>query len=272
MMFKKLSAKRFEKILGFSCSLLIVFALSISGLVTANDRGLEIALAADRNFSGYGDSRSNLKMLLQDRRGNITERVMKMRSLEIPENGDKSLIVFDSPRDVRGVATLSHAHKTEPDEQWLYLPALKRVKRVASKNRSGPFLGSEFSLEDLSFQEVEKYTYRFLRDEVLDGLDCHVVERIPIDHYSGYTKQIVWFSKKDLLSRQVHHYDRKSFHLKTQTFEDYRQYANQFWRPNTISMVNHQNNKATILRFEQMKFGTGLSDRDFTQNSLKRAK
>ena len=271
-MLTKSSAKNSMKLSGFSRSVLMILLLSISGFLAADDRGLEIALAADRNFSGYGDSRANLKMLLQDRRGNITERVMKMRSLEIPEDGDKSLIVFDSPRDVRGVATLSHAHKTEPDEQWLYLPALKRVKRVASKNRSGPFLGSEFSLEDLSFQEVEKYTYRYLRDEALDGQDCHVVERIPTDPYSGYTKQIVWFSKADLLSRQVHHYDRKSFHLKTQTFEDYQQYSGKFWRPKTISMVNHQNNKATILRFEQMEFGTGLSDRDFTQNSLKRAK
>ncbi len=271
-MLMKSPVKNSTKLSNFSRSVLTVLVLSISGFLEADDRGLEIALAADSNFSGYGDSRANLKMLLQDRRGNITERVMKMRSLEIPEDGDKSLIVFDSPRDVRGVATLSHAHKTKPDEQWLYLPALKRVKRVASKNRSGPFLGSEFSLEDLSFQEVEKYSYRYLRDEVLDGQDCHVVERIPTDPYSGYTKQIVWFSKADLLSRQVHHYDRKSFHLKTQTFEDYQQYAGKFWRPKTISMVNHQNKKATILRFEQMEFGTGLSDRDFTQNSLKRAK
>ncbi len=271
-MIKKLDVMKLLRLSAPFYSFVIALTLSMPGLIAADDRGLEIALAADRNFSGYGDSRANLKMLLQDRKGNITERVMKMRSLEIPEDGDKSLIVFDSPRDVRGVATLSHAHKTEADEQWLYLPALKRVKRVASKNRSGPFLGSEFSLEDLSFQEVEKYTYRYLRDEDLDGLDCHVVERIPTDPYSGYTKQIVWFSKADLLSRQVHHYDRKSFHLKTQTFEDYQQYANQFWRPKTISMVNHQNNKATILHFEQMEFGTGLSDRDFTQNSLKRAK
>ena len=256
----------------FFGSLFSLLAIIISATAGADGRGLDIAVASDRNFSGYVDSRSNLKMLLQDRRGNITERVMKMRSLEVPEDGDKSLIVFDSPRDVRGVATLSHAHKTEPDEQWLYLPALKRVKRVASKNRSGPFLGSEFSLEDLSFQEVEKYTYRYLRDEKLGDLDCHVLERIPTDPYSGYTKQIVWISKADLLTREIHHYDRKSFHLKTQTFGDYRQYLNRIWRPSTISMVNHQNNKSTTLRFEQMEFGTGLTDRDFTQNSLKRAK
>ena len=251
----------------------ILFFLFLN-FVSADEinRGLEIALKADNSFSGYGDSKTNLKMLLKDRKGSITERVMKMNLLEVPEDGDKSLIVFESPRDVRGVAVLSHAHKTGSDEQWLYLPALKRVKRVASKNRTGPFLGSEFSLEDLSFQEVEKYSYEYLRDEVLEGKDCDVMKRIPLDPYSGYTKQIVWVSKMDPLIYQIHHYDRKSFHFKTQIFRGYTKYLNKFWRPNEIHMINHQTNKTTTLFFEDMAFNTGLSEKDFTQNSLKRSK
>ena len=236
------------------------------------NRGLEIALKADNSFSGYGDSKTNLKMLLKNRKGSITERVMKMNLLEVPEDGDKSLIVFESPRDVRGVAVLSHAHKTGSDEQWLYLPALKRVKRVASKNRTGPFLGSEFSLEDLSFQEVEKFSYEYLREEVLEGKEFDVIKRIPLDPYSGYTKQIVWVSKTDPLIHQIHHYDRKSFHFKTQIFRGYKKYLNKFWRPNEIHMINHQTNKTTTLFFEDMAFNTGLSEKDFTQNSLKRSK
>ena len=251
----------------------ILFFLFLN-FVSADEinRGLEIALKADNSFSGYGDSKTNLKMLLKDRKGSITERVMKMNLLEVPEDGDKSLIVFESPRDVRGVAVLSHAHKTGSDEQWLYLPALKRVKRVASKNRTGPFLGSEFSLEDLSFQEVEKYSYENLREEVLEEKECDVIKRIPLDPYSGYTKQIVWVSKMDPLIYQIHHYDRKSFHFKTQIFRGYTKYLNKFWRPNEIHMINHQTNKTTTLFFEDMAFNTGLSEKDFTQNSLKRSK
>ena len=251
----------------------ILFFLFLN-FVSADEinRGLEIALKADNSFSGYGDSKTNLKMLLKDRKGSITERVMKMNLLEVPEDGDKSLIVFESPRDVRGVAVLSHAHKTGSDEQWLYLPALKRVKRVASKNRTGPFLGSEFSLEDLSFQEVEKYSYEYLREEVLEEKECDVIKRIPLDPYSGYTKQIVWVSKMDPLIYQIHHYDRKSFHFKTQIFRGYTKYFNKFWRPNEIHMINHQTNKTTTLFFEDMAFNTGLSEKDFTQNSLKRSK
>ena len=253
--------------------LFILFFLFLNFTSTEQfNRGLEIALKADNSFSGYGDSKTILKMLLKDRKGLITERIMEMKLLEISEDGDKSLIVFESPRDVRGVAVLSHAHKIGSDEQWLYLPALKRVKRVASKNRTGPFLGSEFSLEDLSFQEVEKYSYEYLRDEDLKGKECHVIKRVPLDPYSGYTKQIVWISKTESLIHQIHHYDRKSFHFKTQTFGGYKKYLNKFWRPNEIHMTNNQTNKSTTLFFEDMTFNTGLLENDFSQNSLKRSK
>ena len=133
-------------------------------------------------------------------------------------------------------------------------------------------MGSEFSLEDLSFQEVEKYSYEYLRDEVLEEKECDVIKRIPLDPYSGYTKQIVWVSKMDPLIYQIHHYDRKSFHFKTQIFRGYTKYLNKFWRPNEIHMINHQTNKTTTLFFEDMAFNTGLSEKDFTQNSLKRSK
>ena len=98
------------------------------------NRGLVIAEKADESFSGYGDSKTTLKMMLKDRKGLVTERVMEMRLLEILEDGDKSLIIINNPRDLRGYAVLSHAHKVGTDDQWLYIPALKRVKRVASKD------------------------------------------------------------------------------------------------------------------------------------------
>ncbi len=260
--------KKINKLYFFLVFLFFLNMLSPSEI----NKGLEIALKSDENFSGYGDSTTSLIMTLKDRRGNVTERIMKMKLLEVPKDGDKSLIVFDSPRDVRGVAVLSHAHKVGSDEQWLYLPALKRVKRVASKNRTGPFLGSEFSLEDLSFQEVEKYSYEYLGEEMLKGQETYLIKRIPLDPHSGYTKQIVWISKSNYLILLIHHFDRKSFHVKTQTYSGYKKYLDKFWRPGEIHMINHQTNKTTTLFFEDMVFNTGLSDKDFTKNSLKRSK
>ena len=147
-----------------------------------------------------------------------------------------------------------------------------RVKRIASKNKSGPFLGSEFSFEDFSFQEVEKYEYKYIRDEEYEEMLCHVIERIPLDPYSGYTKQIVWIDTEKFLIRKIHHFDRKSFHLKTQLFLDYEIYDEAYWQPHRVVMNNNQNGKSSILSFKEVKYKNGLTDRDFSQNSLKRSR
>ena len=243
----------------------------ISGDLSAN-KGLEIAILSDKNNDGFIDSSSTMTMNLINKRGDVVTRKLRFKRLEVPTDGDKSIAIFESPRDVKGVAILSYAHKVEADDQWLYLPALKRVKRIASKNKSGPFLGSEFSFEDFSFQEVEKYEYLYLDEEIYLNNPCYVIERKPLDPYSGYTKQLVWIDKENYLVQKIHHFDRKSFHLKTQLFKDYRKYDGFFWQPHEIEMINHQNGKKSILIFDDVKLKSGFTDRDFSQNSLKRSR
>ena len=245
--------------------------IGIAGDLSAN-KGLEIAILSDKNNDGFIDSSSTMTMNLINKRGDVVTRKLRFKSLEVPTDGDKSIAIFESPRDVKGVAILSYAHKVEADDQWLYLPALKRVKRIASKNKSGPFLGSEFSFEDFSFQEVEKYEYLYLEEEIYLNNPCYVIERKPLDPYSGYTKQLVWIDKENYLVQKIHHFDRKSFHLKTQLFKDYRKYEGFFWQPHEIEMINHQNGKKSILIFDDVKLKNGFTDRDFSQNSLKRSR
>ena len=159
-----------------------------------------------------------------------------------------------------------------PDDQWLYLPALKRVKRIASANKSGPFVGSEFAYEDLASQEVDKYTYKWLRDEPLDGRDCFVIEAYPVYENSGYTKQVVWLDKEIYRAIRIDYYDRKNAELKTLVASDWNQYLDKYWRPGLMDMVNHQTGKSTSLVWSNYQFKTGLSERDFDRNTLKRAR
>ena len=121
------------------------------------EKGLAIAQEMDRRDRGWKDQRATLVMTLRNRQGQESRRALRINTLEVDDDGDKSLTVFDSPRDVKGTAFLSFTHSTKPDDQWLYLPALKRVKRISSRNKSGSFMGSEFAYEDLSSQEVEKF-------------------------------------------------------------------------------------------------------------------
>lgn len=231
-------------------------------------KGLEIAIEADRRNDGFGDSTASLTMTLRNRQGQEVSRAMRSRTLEVADDGDKSLIVFDDPRDVKGTAFLTFSHKSGDDDQWLYLPALKRVKRISSSNKSGPFMGSEFAYEDLSSQEVEKYTYNYLRDEDLDSVGTYVIERFPVAKQSGYTREVVWIDKDEYRVRQVEYWDRKQSKLKTLKLSGYEQYVERFWRAARMDMQNHQTGKSTTLEFDDYVFGNGFTDNDFNRNSL----
>jgi len=239
---------------------------------TPEEKGLAIAEEADRRDQGWDDSRAEMGMILRNKQGETSERELRVRSLEVDGDGDKSLIIFDHPADVEGTAFLSYTHATRPDDQWLYLPALKRVKRIASANKSGPFMGSEFAFEDLSSQEVEKYAYKWLRDEALNGMKCFVVERIPEYEHSGYTRQVAWIDQAHYRAQKVEFYDRKGAHLKTLTFHEYEQFLDQYWRAHRMEMVNHLNGKSTTLTWSGYEFRNGFTDRDFDRNTLKRVR
>jgi outer membrane lipoprotein-sorting protein len=211
-------------------------------------------------------------MILKNRQGEESTREIRTRTLEVLEDGDKSLSVFDNPADVKGTAFLSFTHKAGPDDQWLYLPAVKRVKRISSANKSGSFMGSEFAYEDIASQEVEKYAYQWLRDEPCEGQPCFVIERKPLDPRSGYQQQVVWMDQGEYRIQKIDFYDRKNDLLKTVTFHGYRQYLGRYWRADEMFMVNHQTGKSTRLIWSHYQFRTGLDDRDFDQNSLKRAR
>jgi outer membrane lipoprotein-sorting protein len=235
------------------------------------EKGLAIAVEADRRDQGFKDYMADLGMILKNKHGEESRRVLRVAILEVKGDGDKSLSIFDEPRDVNGTALLSFSHKSGTDDQWLYLPALKRVKRIASADKSGAFMGSEFAYEDISSQEVEKYTYKYLREENYDGQPCSVIERYPVDRYSGYKRQVVWIDKAEHRTLKIEFYDRKSSLLKTFTAKGYRQYLGRYWRPGEMFMVNHQTGKSTLLKWSNYRFRTGLKDSDFSQESLKRA-
>lgn len=270
---------RLTKLANKKINHLMLMASLVGGLMlnpaqaqTSQERGLEIAKARKAADKGWGDSVAKTEMILRNKKGKESIRKMRLKSLEVQGDGDKGLTIFDQPRDVKGTAFLNFSHAIEPDEQWLYLPALKRVKRISSRNKSGPFMGSEFAYEDLSSFEIEKYQYNYLKDETVNGEDCFVVEQTPNDKNSGYTKLQVWIDKSHYRVQKIDFYDRKKSLLKTLTFADYKQYLDKYWRPDMMTMVNHQSGKSTILKNKEMTFRTGLEDRDFNKASLKRAK
>ena len=246
---------------------ILLTLLSILNLFAISNQ--ELAQKSDDAMSGFVDAVSVMQMRLINASGQEKVRQMKMKVLEGTE-ADKSLMEFMTPADVKGTKFLNYEHINKDDDQWLYLPALKRVKRIASKNKSGAFMGSEFSYEDLSAFNVNKYKYSGdALSGTLDGKEVYIGESIPISKHSGYTKLISYVEKGSFLVQKMEYYDRKRKLLKTAYFEDYKKFGD-VNRIGKITMKNIQNDKTTILIWSKEEIKTGLSSKDFHKRYLKK--
>lgn len=233
----------------------------------AEDKGLEIARKADKANEGFATEKGTMTLELINAHGDVTKRKMRFEVVEGKEDGDKSLSVFDWPADVKGTKLLTFTHKKGDDDQWLFLPAVKRVKRIASSNRSGSFMGSEFAFEDLASQEVEKYTYKHLDDVKHDGRDCWRLERVPLEKNSGYKRQVVWMDKEYLAPVKIEFYDRKNELLKVSVFVGYKKQG-KFWRFERISVENVQTRKKSVLAWENRELGAKVDASRFDSAAL----
>lgn len=261
----------------------VVLGIVVSGLVpvgasaqvqegTAGDRGREIALEADRRARGYGDYRAQMDMILVDRRGEETHRELELFSLEVSENEERSLVYFSSPRDIEGTGLLTYSYRDGEEEQWLYLPALRRTKRVSASGRSSPFMGSEFAYEDLAPMYPSQFGYEYVGEEPLEGTTAFVIERYPRYEGTGYARQRVWIDTEEYRVLRVDSWDLRDRLLKTLTLAGYEEYLDGIWRPSEAHMVNHRTEDETRLRWFDYRFRTGLDESDLSRSALGRVR
>lgn len=251
--------------------LIILSIFSISESVAKDPvKGLQIAQEVKNRDTGWIDTTASLEMILRNPSGDESVREIRIKTLEVEDDGDKALTIFDQPRDVSGTAFLSFSKISGPDDQWIYMPAAKRTKRISTRNKSSPFMGSEFAFEDMTSFEIEKFTFAYIKDEILDGIECYVVEQIPTDKYSGYSSQLVWIDKDHYRVQKIEFFDRKKALLKVMQASEYVQYLDKYWRALRVDMDNKQTGKSTTLLTSEINFQTGLDDSDFNKNALAR--
>lgn len=239
---------------------------------TPQEKGFAIAERNDLSDAGFATSSVELTMTLADPSGRTTSRELRIDTMEKEGegNGDKAVTFFYSPRDVEGTALLTHTKVIDSDDQWLFLPALNRVKRISSSNKSGPFVGSEFSFEDIAGAELGKYEYTYLETVTENGMELDKLECIPAYERSGYSKIHCFFDTDVFQARKFEFYDRGGQHLKTLILDDYREYEGGVWRPHVQTMTNHITGKTTVLEFGDWTFGLDLDERDFEPEALER--
>ena len=243
----------------------------------SNPRGLEIATEVDKRDRGWGDVTVEGEMVLKNKAGNESVRKFRSTILEAEDAavGDMSIITFSEPRDVRGTALLTHS-KIEPDDdsQWIFLPAVKRVKRISSSNRTGKFVSSEFSYEDLGSEEVADNHHIWLEDAPCKhnaSLTCAAVESRPKNKKSGYSRRVSFIDLAEYRVHRIDFYNRRGDLEKSLVFSDYRQYLDAYWRAHVMTMNNSQTGKSTTLTWDEYSFANGLGARDFTPQGLAKA-
>lgn len=235
---------------------------------SAMQKGRQIALEAERRDSGFKDSRADAEMIIHKRRGSETRRQLEILVREDGGKGDQSLVRFLSPADVWGTTLLTHAGSKGDDEQWLYLPALKRTKRIPSVNRSGAFMGSEFAYEDFAPRDPEDFLDRYLREEKMENQEAFVLERRPANPKSGYSRELAWLDKAEYRVLRIDYWDEKEKPLKTLVVKGYRKYPGGFWRADSMIMANLQTGDTTWLIWKNQRLGTGLSESEFSRGAL----
>ena len=267
-----------ETMLAATGALVLLFTLPFVTTVlaqTSAERGLQIMQAQEASDAGWQSARVSGTMVLYDASKRAIERsfVVLRAERNTAEEGDLSLILFRDPADVRGTVLLTHS-KVEPadDDQWLYLPVNRRVRRIASSNRTGKFLSSEFSYEDMGGSELEDNTYEWLEDAPCPGaadLPCHLVAAYPKSRASGYSKRLMWLDTKEYRPYQSEYYNRGGHLEKRLTLSGYNSYQGH-WRPDLMQMENLQTGRRTDMRWDDYRFGIQLSASDFSPQRLGR--
>lgn len=240
----------------------------------AEPSGLEIMQAVDSREDG-DDLQQQMAQTLIDRNGN--ERQRHMSSFRKDFGEDKKMITFfTEPANIRDTALLTFDYDdTETDDdQWLYLPALKKVRRISAADRGDYFMGTDFTFEDMKqTPELDDYNWQLLGSTEIDGQDCWKVEGKPVSadvaRELGYSKMIQYVRKDNHFSIRVDYWDRAERELKHLRIIELKQIEG-IWSPMRIEMENIQSNHKTILEFSEQQYNTGLQDKLFTQRTLKR--
>jgi hypothetical protein len=249
---------------------LLIYPAGAGFAETAAQKGYRILKKSADKSSGYVDSQSKGNMVLKSAAGKTSVRKFYTKAIESNNGAGRGLLVFEWPGDIRNTGLLTHSKNAGSDNQWLFLPSIGRVKKISSQGRSGSFVGSEFAYEDMVDQNVDKYTYKWIKTgSCPGGGSCQIVDRFS-KHKTGYSKQRVWVDTNEYRIRKVNYYNRGGDHQKTLLLTRFKRYNGKFWRAATMTMANHQTGKSTKLDWSNRKFGTGISKREMSVNALKR--
>jgi len=210
---------------------------------------------------------STLKII--DPKGRERIRELSMVS-KLEDNGktEKRILRFLAPAEVKGTGMLIYDYDIQSDDMWIYMPALRKTRRIVSGEKNQSFMGSEFSNADLAAPNTDNFNYKILGSETVDGTDCWKIESLPINKEmadeTGTSKQITWIGKKDNVNRKVEYYDLDGELFKIMTSSDVRKITEGKYMAAYMQIENAQNGRKSVFSMGEIKYNPGVKEEYFT--------
>ena len=248
----------------------IVFATGFTTSILAQEMSARDIIEKVYNRPEGDDMTSSLTMTLINKSG--SERVRKIKQFT-KDFGDveKSIMFFQSPADVKNTSFMNWTYDdpSKSDDQWIYLPALKKVKRISSDSKSDYFMGSDFTYDDLGDRKVDDDTHTLLREETIDGVDYWVIQSIPKDEDYMYSKTITWIRKDNYIGLKKEFYDEDGELLKILKIKKFENISG-FDIITKSEMENVQKNHKTTMELDDVKINTGIPSSKFSERMMMR--
>jgi len=221
-----------------------------------------------RHINQPNDETIELEMHLITQGGRTRTRRLRIEYLKGTDGLDRMLIRFSYPRRMKGTGLLTIERKARSDDQWLYLPSLRRTRRIAADAKTERFVQSDFTYEDLQPEDLDANTYTLLRTETLDDRPCHIIRATPKSPSSYARRQIAVDAQRWLPLRTLY-YDPAGKLLKTQTTADIHKHGDHYWRPDRIEMIDHIRRHTTRFVISARTIDRTIDPGHFTQRHLR---
>lgn len=247
----------------------VLFCVSDAALVYSDQMTADqIIQKSDDLLDQAKDSKADMHMILVNAKGDKRERALSVFVKRYGNNKTKSIIFFNSPADVRGTSFLVWTDENNQDRQWLYLPALQRVRQISASGKGESFMGTELTFYDMGSHDIHDFTYSLLKEEAVGSEPCFVIQAIP-KKAEFYSKIIIWIRKGNFIPAKADFYDPKGAYEKQGLFENVKT-INGILTPLHIEMHNVQNGRKTIIDLSDIVYNSGLNDGVFTERYMMR--
>lgn len=211
-------------------------------------------------------------MLLVDKKGNKEKRELEDYHKKLNNSEERFLLVFLSPASIRGTALLTWDYEVGASDQWLYLPAQKRMQRIAQASKKSYFMGTDFTYEDMEPEDIDNFSYSVVGAEDVEGKTCWIIEAVPANavkqRESGYSRRKIWVSQDSFISMKIEFFDRRDKLIKRQTGRDFVKIKGTAWRPQKTLMNNLKRKHKTLMGVQVRRIEEAVDDSVFTERYI----